>query len=302
MDRDDWLKHESLQQLATDLCEVVVDRYRISPADAARIIHDTFALNQQLRAAVLDGNSAARLKRNRAYKQAASDARRNVYYHLRTYRTDAAQLDELIGKLQQAGPNSPVENVEQTISAILQSHASTRERLPFQEEFYQRIFEVASPPTTIVDVGCGIHPLMFPWDSPWSEQITTYVALDHNTHDTACNQACAEFRNAEEKLIPLQWSISDGWRSPLQHTVDNSFDLALMMKVIPVVNRQQRELLPILCETPASHWLLTGSRVSMTKRRSIERREKRVMADFLRLANRSIKAEFVVGEEFVWLV
>jgi len=47
---------------------------------------------------------------------------------------------------------------------------------------------------------------------------------------------------------------------------------------------------------------LTGSRVSLTKHVSIERRERRVLEDFVQLAGREVKHEFTVGEEFAWLV
>jgi 16S rRNA (guanine(1405)-N(7))-methyltransferase len=78
--------------------------------------------------------------------------------------------------------------------------------------------------------------------------------------------------------------------------------LALIMKVVPVVCRQQRELLSVLAETPADTWLLTGSRIALAKRRSIERREKRVLEEFVSLAGRTVKHEFVVEEEFAWVV
>lgn len=46
---------------------------------------------------------------------------------------------------------------------VLSEHASTSERIPFMEAFYQRIFAVTGIPETILDLACGLHPLAFPW-------------------------------------------------------------------------------------------------------------------------------------------
>jgi len=46
---------------------------------------------------------------------------------------------------------------------ILAEHASTRERIPYLETFYTRLFEKTGQPETIFDLACGLHPLSFPW-------------------------------------------------------------------------------------------------------------------------------------------
>jgi 16S rRNA (guanine(1405)-N(7))-methyltransferase len=46
---------------------------------------------------------------------------------------------------------------------ILRAHASTRERMPFLQEFYKRIFENTGKPVSILDLACGLHPFSFPW-------------------------------------------------------------------------------------------------------------------------------------------
>ena len=298
MSDDDWLSHEPLQQLTADLLDDVVARYRISASDADRLIAESFESDPQLREAVLASQSAARLKRTRAFKQAASAAKRSVYYYLRTYRAEDTRLEELIGRLEQSSDNGTDDEV---VTQLLESHASTRERLPFREEFYERVFDVVSQPRTIIDVGCGIQPLMFPWNAAWAAGIGKYVALDSSRQDIRCVGTFAAGRS-DQILLPVEFDIAEGWNALNRHADVEVFDLALMLKLVPVIHRQQRELLSTLHETPATRWLLSGSRVSMTKRQSIERREKRVLEEFVRMAGREVVADFVVGEEFVWLV
>ena len=46
---------------------------------------------------------------------------------------------------------------------LLKTHASTRERLAYQSEFYAAIFAVTGMPKTILDLACGLNPLAFAW-------------------------------------------------------------------------------------------------------------------------------------------
>lgn len=47
--------------------------------------------------------------------------------------------------------------------SVLSKHASTRERIPIIEEFYERLFEHTGKPNTLLDLACGMHPFAFPW-------------------------------------------------------------------------------------------------------------------------------------------
>ncbi|MCA9955770.1 MAG: hypothetical protein KC434_13670, partial [Anaerolineales bacterium] len=42
-------------------------------------------------------------------------------------------------------------------------HASTRERLPILDEFYETIFFFFPPIHTVLDLACGLNPLVYPW-------------------------------------------------------------------------------------------------------------------------------------------
>lgn len=45
---------------------------------------------------------------------------------------------------------------------ILKTHSSTKERLPFYKELYQKIFKITGKPKKIIDLGCGINPFSVP--------------------------------------------------------------------------------------------------------------------------------------------
>ena len=65
--------------------------------------------------------------------------------------------------LETAFSSSDPLQVKAACSAILSSHASTRERLAILDDFYPRLFTLTGQPDVILDLACGLNPLTFPW-------------------------------------------------------------------------------------------------------------------------------------------
>ncbi|MCJ7694106.1 MAG: hypothetical protein MUO40_01640 [Anaerolineaceae bacterium] len=53
--------------------------------------------------------------------------------------------------------------IKQYCRVILSKHASTKERLPYLDELYQKLFEITGSPKSIIDLACGLHPFGIPW-------------------------------------------------------------------------------------------------------------------------------------------
>jgi hypothetical protein len=63
---------------------------------------------------------------------------------------------------------------EKKYSEILKTHSSTKERLPFYNQLYQKIFNITKEPKTILDLGAGLNPLSYDFMKTKSE----YYAYD----------------------------------------------------------------------------------------------------------------------------
>lgn len=68
--------------------------------------------------------------------------------------------------------------IENLCQSILTSHASTRERLPLLDTFYQSIFSITGVPASILDLACGLNPFALPWMNLPAD--TSYTAYDLN--------------------------------------------------------------------------------------------------------------------------
>ena len=102
------------------------------------------------------------LQRHRRPKAAIKAVRKRLHSIMAPYLGDpdyqasAEALDDAFA----AGDEAAVEAI---CLDALESHLSTRERLPIMEDFYSQIFQVTGKPRRLLDIACGLNPLAFPW-------------------------------------------------------------------------------------------------------------------------------------------
>lgn len=80
--------------------------------------------------------------------------------------------------LKTAAASSP-DAIRSWCEGILQSHTSSKERLPWMSEFYEFIFQKTGKPGTILDLACAMNPFAFPWMG--LPRSTHYYAYDLHT-------------------------------------------------------------------------------------------------------------------------
>jgi 16S rRNA (guanine(1405)-N(7))-methyltransferase len=66
-------------------------------------------------------------------------------------------------KLRQAFSAGDLAQQRDVCCQLMRQHASTRERIPLLDEFYERLFAVTGRPRTVLDLACGLNPLAFLW-------------------------------------------------------------------------------------------------------------------------------------------
>ncbi|MGE4606208.1 MAG: hypothetical protein AAEJ52_05660 [Myxococcota bacterium] len=152
-----------LLSLARELAEQLARRYRIDAENAYSSIVDLWLNDRPLREQAAREPQPRRLKRTRAYKQAAQKARTTTYNSLRMYKQEAQRIADgvdMLGELAFAGADSKDPRPVAVRDEMVASHVSTRERLPDLEAFVTAMFELAPEPASILDVGCGLQPLL----------------------------------------------------------------------------------------------------------------------------------------------
>jgi hypothetical protein len=281
MSEEDTPAARVVSQLASELAEVVAKRYRIEVGTARALIMEAWADDRALWQQAAQAQDPARLARTRAYKQAADRAKTKVYYHLRRYRQDDAGLHDAATGLRELAAAGAIASDPRALAirdAVVASHVSTRERLDDLQAFWAAIFTAVPEPTSILDLGCGVMPLLYPFGGA-GRATTCYFALDR---DAVAVELCTAWAGlvGGSRLHVRRWSLGEGFASITGPEPAGTFALALALKLVPVVARQEREQLPILAGAPAQRLLVTGAKQAMVKRRAIDRREERVLRSF----------------------
>jgi hypothetical protein len=272
---------ERLACLAWELAAEVATEYRIDAETARDMIEAAWAADGALHAQATAQADLRRLRRTAAYRAAAKRARQRIYYALRRYvQSDEAlrAAADALAALAREGASAADPRAQALRQRILALHVSTRERTP-DAALAEALAGAAigGAPRSVIDVGCGVYPLLHLGEAESS--IERYLALDRDPDAIRAVAAWGALRG-DGALEARVWSLADGLRDAGAPTPDGRFDVALALKLVPVVARQTPHLLGVIADVPARRLLVTGSCQAMSRHRSIARREGRVLRRF----------------------
>ncbi|SER40549.1 hypothetical protein [Actinokineospora terrae] len=278
-----------MRSLAADLAGDIVRRYRIEHDDAVDMVVESFGRNRALVSAVGDAESVDKVKRLRVYRDAATAAKKEIYHHLRRYRPAESSATAAVDRLVE-------EHSAEAIQAVVSGHVSTAERLGTIDSFFSQLFDHIGSPNNIIDVGCGVLPLVFPLDDP---PVSHLWAVDT---DPEAIRAVSAHARVDQRIHPVRWDLTEDWPALVEQGLPTRLDVALVLKVLPVVARRSPKALEVLARTPADLLVFSGSRTAMAKRQDIERRETGVLRRFFAEYGFTEVGEFRTEDEICLVV
>jgi 16S rRNA (guanine(1405)-N(7))-methyltransferase len=169
----------------------------------------------------------AELASHHSIKVATKATKRRLHQVYGAFET-GSDLEVAYQRLEDAYRTGQTGPVQAVCRQLLAGHSSTRERLSVLEQFYPEIWTITGHPASILDVGCGLNPLAWPWmDLPPSVR---YIALD-------IDRARVSFLNRYLKLAGLEPAAR--CQDVLAHAPADEVDVALLLKMSPTLERQQ---------------------------------------------------------------
>ncbi|RJP25503.1 MAG: hypothetical protein C4527_16980 [Candidatus Omnitrophota bacterium] len=114
---------------------------------------------------------------------------------------------------------------------LMETHSSTKERIPIIDHFYKEIFAITGVPQTVLDVACGIHPIAIPW-----------MSLPRNVvfYAYEITQDLVDDLNRFMQAIGLEPHVK--YQDVLCSPPQECGDLAFLMKMVPCLERRQKGL------------------------------------------------------------
>ncbi len=132
-------------------------------------------------------------------------------------------------------PSSP--EIQAFCRRKMENHASTRERLPYVEHFFQDILDGLPHATSMIDLACGLTPLSIPWMplAPGAE----YTAMDMYGRLAKSLQAFFDHTGFNGKA-----EAADIISVPF----DKQYDVAFILKTLPCLEQQGKGLATALVD------------------------------------------------------
>lgn len=287
----------SLEQVLEEEAAAIARRYRVDRDAALAALNN--ALRDRRLATAVEAEVARGKGRGSAVRRLAKEARRHVYHDLRRYTPDAAEQEHLAARLREATAAEDSAAVRVAADELLASHASTKERLPSYERFFEIVAGAVARPHAIVDLGAGLHPLA---PAPVGLRAEVYVALERDERAVRILDTYAAWLR-DTRLVALRADLADvDWSTVTGAAGVDSFDLAYLLKLVPVLRRQQPDALDNVRAVPAKILVVTGSREALTRRQDISRREDHVLRQFIESMSPAGVDRVETGDEIVYIV
>lgn len=143
---------------------------------------------------------------------------------------------------------------KKAVDGLLETHTSTKERLPHYDEIYAVLCEKIHP-TSIVDLGCGMNPLAhhyFAQHNCWP----TIVASDISADDMKFLDECFAALSIPGKTIPLDLTKdSDIAKLP---ALTKGADATLLFKLLDSLEEAKRHISYKLFDSIKSRWIVAS--------------------------------------------
>lgn len=266
-----------------EIAKIVKD-YKIEPDKAKELFLEL------LQKSGLQDYSEANIQRTRKYKDFIKSVRKELYYRLRQFKSDDGIFANLLNQAQ----NSPSHDV---FTQIVNAHISTKERQSDIASFLDQIKDELSPVHNVIDLGGGVFPLQLSYD--FVPDLENYVFIEKDKKSAEVVEAFAKTKNVKIYVHAEEMRTDTSKYFPPKVT---EFDLAIMLKFIPLISRQDRHLLDAVAKLPAKKLLITASKESLTKHIDIESREDGILREFIKLTNRKILKRIDISNEFGYIL
>lgn len=210
---------------AADDLERLVEAVMASPRYAA--------LSEELVRSV----GARELQKRRNFKEAVKQTRSKLHQVGAAYQEGNMQYAAWEQELERLPSSVESTELRAFCLRVMAAHASTRERLPILEAFYQELFDHLPPARSLLDVACGLNPLCLPW-----------MKLEENAQYYACDVYTDMVAFLNRFLAHVGVGGGAQVCDLTARVPDVEVDLALVLKTLPCLEQLDKTITPRLLQ------------------------------------------------------
>ncbi len=179
------------------LVESVKQKPELSNVDSAFIadqIQNYIPKHKKILTKLESSTSFAKFQLSKEYKQVLKAIRANVRKSYALFQLDPKQRTKLFTQLKK-NPKSLTSHKQ-----LLETHRSSKERLAIYPKLYKDLFQITGEPESILDLGCGLNPLSFPW---MNLKDTKYITVELNKEDLKLIKDYFNLKKINGLTLPL---------------------------------------------------------------------------------------------------
>jgi 16S rRNA (guanine(1405)-N(7))-methyltransferase len=181
---------------------------------------------------LVEAVAAVEMAKGRSFKESVKATRNKLHQVAGSYFPDRPDYAQWLKQIAQAADETAR---RASLRQIMAHHASTRERLPFLDDFYATVLGDLSPVHTILDLACGLNSLAMPWMP---------LAVDARYYACDIFQDQIDFLNA---VFALQGQQGEAFVANLvEDTPSQQVDVALLLKTVPCLEQLDKGIGPRL--------------------------------------------------------
>jgi hypothetical protein len=191
-------------------------------------------------------------KQNPKAMQAVSEGRTRSEEYKKTIKNVRAILRRIYGIfLTKAAQERDRYLEEGKYEKILETHISTKERLKIYPLIYEKIFAVTGKPKVILDLGCGMNPLSYPYMKTDAE----YYASELNEADCDFLDKCFKKMGIKGKAIAMD--LVEAAKNSEMLSVFPKADVCFLFKVLDEIERKKgRKTSEALIKAIDADWIV----------------------------------------------
>jgi 16S rRNA (guanine(1405)-N(7))-methyltransferase len=174
---------------------------------------------------------AQELAKGRRFKEAVKATRNKLHQVGGAYQEGGIDYRRALEELERLPPDPHSPEVQEFCRQMMAQHASTRERLPILDNFYNQILSPLGEIDAVLDVACGLNPLARAW-----------MPLQAGTRYTACD-IYADMVAFLNQFFATMKLPGEAWLCDLvQEVPQQTVKLALVLKTIPCLEQLDKHI------------------------------------------------------------
>jgi len=184
-------------------------------------------------------------KRSEGYRKIIKLTRQKLHSAYGVFQKDKGRVMDLLDELKRTENEHEIFSIHRM---LLSSVLSTKERLPFYEELYTKIFAITGWPKSILDLGCGFNPMSFPF---MRLEEVDYYAYDINEEDIRILNEyfgiMGDDLNGKAKLFKFE-----------DYTEFPKADICFLFKVLDILDKKGHKKSEELIKSLKCRWIVAS--------------------------------------------